>query len=69
MVVDGPRTKGRWRDAWHGWARGAHYWEDYQIVSGIPIAMRRRVVARVGSTPLPVNVLHATLTDVRVDLD
>ena len=24
MVVDGPRTKGRWRDAWHGWARGAH---------------------------------------------
>jgi hypothetical protein len=52
-----------------GWARGAHYWEAYQIVSGIPIAMRRRVMARVGSTPLPVTVLHATLTDVHVDLD
>ena len=51
-----------------GWTRGAHYWEDYQLASGVPIARRRRVVARIGSTALPFVVLSATLANVQVDI-
>lgn len=39
------------------WARGAHFWEDYQASGGLAIARRRRVVARIGRRPLPLNVL------------
>ena len=48
-----------------GWTRGAHYWEDYRQASGVPIAMRRRVVARIGRTALPFVVLSATFSNVR----
>ena len=39
------------------WARGAHYWEDYDESNGLAIARRRRVVVRIGNRPLPVTVL------------
>jgi hypothetical protein len=51
------------------WARGAHYWEDYQPVSGILIARRRRVIMRIGTATMPIPVLNSTLTDVEVDVD
>ena len=50
------------------WTRGAHFWQDYRRVSGVPIAMRRRVVARIGRTALPFVVLSATLSNVQVDI-
>jgi hypothetical protein len=39
------------------WARGAHFWEDYQDAGGLAIARRRRVVARIGRRPIPIGVL------------
>lgn len=40
------------------WARGSHFWEDYQSVGGLLVARRRRVVARLGRHALPLPVLH-----------
>jgi hypothetical protein len=51
------------------WARGAHYWNQQSRFSGYPISLERHVVARVGSTPLPVTALHASFTDAEVELD
>lgn len=42
-------------------ARGAHFWEDYDQSSGLLIARRRRVVARLGAHPLPLEVLRVQL--------
>lgn len=42
-----------------GWARGAHFWRDYQTVEGLPIARRRTVYARLGRRPLPLVALDA----------
>jgi hypothetical protein len=43
------------------WARGAHLWDDYTTVEGLPLPARRTVLARVGNTPLPFpKVLSAT---------
>jgi hypothetical protein len=39
------------------WARGAHFWEDYQDAGGLAIARRRRVVARIGRRTIPIRVL------------
>jgi hypothetical protein len=39
------------------WARGAHFWEDYQDADGLAIARRRRVVVRIGRRPTPIPVL------------
>jgi hypothetical protein len=39
------------------WARGAHFWEDYQRCRGVLIARRRRVVFRFGRQPTPLPVL------------
>ena len=43
------------------WARGAHLWEDYQNVGGIPVACRRRVSARLWRQPTPLTVLKVSL--------
>jgi len=43
------------------WARGSHFWEDYQDCGGLAIARRRRVTARLGRHPLPVGVLRIQL--------
>lgn len=45
------------------WARGAHFWEDFQEVGGLAIARRRRVVARIGRRPIPMCVLCIQLGD------
>jgi hypothetical protein len=48
-----------------GWARGAHLWKRQTMV-GFPIALERHVVARLGSTPLPVTALHAIFSSAEV---
>jgi hypothetical protein len=51
------------------WARGAHFWEDFVEVEGLPIARRRHVVARLGGRPVPAVVaLHAEFESVEVSL-
>jgi hypothetical protein len=45
------------------WARGAHRWEDFVDVAGVPVARRRHVVARLGRVELPFVALHADLDD------
>jgi hypothetical protein len=42
-----------------GWARGAHFWRDVQDVGGFPVALHRRVVARLGTIPTPLVALDA----------
>lgn len=51
------------------WARGAHFWRDMTTVEGFPIATHRRVVARLGSTPVPVVALEARLAPPQVAFD
>ena len=46
------------------WARGAHHWDDFVEVGGLPVARRRHVVARVGRLELPLVALSAQLADV-----
>jgi hypothetical protein len=46
------------------WARGAHRWEDFTDVGGLPIARRRHVVPRLGRMEMPAVALHAELRDV-----
>jgi hypothetical protein len=47
------------------WARGAHRWEDFVEVDGLPVARRRHVVLRLGQVEVPhVVALHAELDDV-----
>jgi hypothetical protein len=46
------------------WARGAHRWDDFVEVAGLPIARHRHVVARFGRIELPLVALHAELRDV-----
>ena len=48
------------------WARGAHHWEDYERVSGLLIARRRRVVARIGRRPVPLPVLCVEFGEPRI---
>lgn len=36
-----------------GWATGAHFWDDYVTVEGLPVPARRVVVWRVRNTPVP----------------
>src|SRR5262249_13142412 len=50
------------------WARGAHFWEAYVDVGGLMVATRRRVLARIGTTPLPILALSATLERFGVEL-
>jgi hypothetical protein len=42
------------------WARAAHFWDRQTSVSGFPIALDRRVVARLGAQASPLIALHAT---------
>ncbi len=46
------------------WARGAHFWDDFVLVGGFPVARRRHVRARLGSIATPVVVLRAEFGDV-----
>jgi hypothetical protein len=47
------------------WARGAHRWEDFVELGGLPIARRRHVVVRLGRLEVPSAVaLHAELKEV-----
>lgn len=51
------------------WARGAHFWEDYEEVDGLLVAKRRHVVATLFGQPLPAFVaLHAEFSSVEVHL-
>lgn len=43
------------------WARGAHFWQEYREVEGFPVATHRRVLARLGTRPLPLVALDARL--------
>ncbi|MFL5272573.1 MAG: hypothetical protein ACJ79R_11035 [Anaeromyxobacteraceae bacterium] len=43
------------------WARGAHLWERYVELSGLPVAQRRHVVARLGTRTVPAVALHAEM--------
>jgi hypothetical protein len=45
------------------WARGAHHWDDFVEIGGLPVARRRQVVARVGRLELPIVALSAELAD------
>src|SRR6185436_18131989 len=36
------------------WARGAHFWRDYTMVSGVAVARTRHVTARLGGLVVPV---------------
>ena len=47
------------------WARGAHFWDDFVLVGGLPVARRRHVLVRLGSIATPIVVLRAELGDVR----
>jgi hypothetical protein len=51
------------------WAVGAHFWEDYTTVEGLPLPARRTVVRRIGNTPLPfATALAATFDRMAVRL-
>jgi hypothetical protein len=51
------------------WAVGAHVWDDYVPIEGLPLPSRRTVFRRAGrwALPFPV-VLDATFDDLSVDL-
>jgi hypothetical protein len=51
------------------WARAAHHWRDYVIVDGVPIATRRRVLARLGGLALPIVALEARFRAPHVAFD
>src|SRR5206468_493347 len=52
-----------------GWAVGAHFWDDYTTVNGLPLPARRTVVRRVGRLALPFFVaLDATFERLGVQL-
>jgi hypothetical protein len=46
------------------WARGAHRWDDFVDVGGIPVPRHRHVVARLGPLELPIVALDARFDDV-----
>jgi hypothetical protein len=46
------------------WARGAHLWEDFVDVDGLPVARRRLVRARLGRMELPLVALESRFDDV-----
>jgi hypothetical protein len=50
------------------WAAGAHLSSDYQIVNGLPIATRRRIVARMGRWQTPLPVLSADIEPIDVTM-
>ena len=50
------------------WARGAHFWEDYEEAEGLLVAKRRHVVARLFRQSLPLVALHAEFSSVEVRL-
>lgn len=47
-------------------AKGAHFWNDYEMVGGFKFAMKRRVTARLSGTPLPITVLDAAFRSIDV---
>ena len=51
------------------WAVGAHFWDDYVTIEGLPLPTRRTVLRRFGrwAIPAPV-VIGATFEDLAVDL-
>jgi hypothetical protein len=51
-----------------GWARGAHFWEDYEEAEGLLVAKRRHVLARLFRQTLPIVALHAEFSSVEVRL-
>jgi hypothetical protein len=48
------------------WARGCHFWRDYQWFDGVPLSMTRHVRGAVLGRPGPLTVVHATFADVRL---
>jgi hypothetical protein len=51
------------------WARAAHFWRRPRLVNGFPIAMERRVAARIGAAVLPVTALYATFSHAEVEFN
>lgn len=49
------------------WARGAHFWMHYRDVQGVPVAMERVVLPRLGRATVPVTVLGATFERAEVE--
>jgi hypothetical protein len=49
------------------WARGAHLWERFVELDGLPVARRRHVVARLGTRTVPAVALHAEMEVAVVD--
>jgi len=50
-------------------ARGAHYWNCQTRCNGLPVALDRHVVLRLGSLTFPLTALHATFTRAEVEFD
>jgi hypothetical protein len=46
--------------------RGAHFWNRQTLFDGFPVALERKVVARLGSTPVPFTALLATFESAHV---
>ena len=51
------------------WARGAHFWRAQTRVNGLPVALERHVVSRLGALATPVTVLHARFSGAEVECD
>jgi hypothetical protein len=49
------------------WARGAHFWRRQTAFDGLPIALDRHVVARLGTMPVPITALHGTFRGAEVE--
>lgn len=49
------------------WAGVCQYWNDYEMVAGFKFPMKRRVVARLSGTPLPLTVLDAEFRSIEVE--
>jgi hypothetical protein len=48
-------------------ARGCHFWEEYQRVGGLLVACRRRVVLRVLGRPTPLTALRVEFREPSVE--
>jgi hypothetical protein len=47
-------------------ARAAHFWNRQTLFDGFPVALERRVLARIGSLPVPFTALLATFDSAEV---
>jgi hypothetical protein len=49
------------------WAKGSHFWLDYDLVDGLKFATRRQVRLRLTSRALPVVVLEAFFSRIEIE--